>query len=122
MSSALVCAVDGFRPADDEALGQLRLQRPGDRGHAGEIGHALVVDPVPELLGAERRLADRGSSAAQFRARQADQVAPTVRQPRRRRIEQRRLGQDARAFGGEEKVARGIIHDIIHGQAFAIAL
>ena len=30
----------GLRPADDELLRQLLLQRPGDGGHAGEIGLA----------------------------------------------------------------------------------
>ena len=48
----------GFRAGDDEVVRQLLLQRAGDGGHAGEVGLAAVVDPVPELLGAEGRLAE----------------------------------------------------------------
>jgi hypothetical protein len=29
------------------------LQRAGNAAHRGKIGHALVVDPVPKLFGAE---------------------------------------------------------------------
>ncbi len=70
--------VGGLRAADDETLGQLGLQRAGDAGHGGEVGGALVVDPVPELLGPERLLADGGQLGRQFLARQAHQVAPSV--------------------------------------------
>ncbi len=62
----------------------------------------VVVNPVPELLGAERRLADVGELRGQLLARQADQVAPPVLEQRRRRIEQRRLGEDARPLGRRE--------------------
>ena len=106
-------------PADDEALGQLLLQRPGDRGHAGEIGDALVVDPVPELLGAERRLADRRHLGGQLGARQADQVAPPVGELHRRRIEQRRLGEDAVALG-RGQIEGGVVHQRA-GHALLIA-
>ena len=69
------------------------------RGHPGEVGLALVVDPVPELLGAERLLAHRHHLGRQLLARQADQVAPAVRQGRGRRVEERGLGEDALALG-----------------------
>ena len=61
-----------------------------------EIGDALIVDPVPELLGAERRLADRRHLRCKLGARQADQLAPPIGKLHRRRVEQRRLGEDAR--------------------------
>ena len=54
---------------------------------------------MPELLGAERLLADRGQLGRQLLARQADQVAPPVRQLRRRRVEQRGFGEDALPLG-----------------------
>ena len=53
---------------------------------------------MPELLGAERRLADRGHLGGQFGARQADEVAPSIGELHRRRIEQRRFGEDAVAL------------------------
>ena len=87
--------------------------------HAGEVGDALVVDPVPELLGAERRLADRRQLGGQFVARQADQVAPPVGSCDRRRIEQRRLGQDAVALGRRQVAVGSRGH--LAGHALLIA-
>jgi hypothetical protein len=40
---------------DDEAFGEPRLLRPRDIGHQREIGDAAIVDPVPDLLGAQLR-------------------------------------------------------------------
>jgi len=87
-----------FRTADHELLRQLRLQRLGDRRHAAEIRQPLVVDPVPQLLDAERRFPDRRHLRTQFGAVHPDQIPPPVRQLDSRRIEQRRLGQDPRAI------------------------
>ncbi len=102
-------------PADHEPLRQPGLQRLGDGGHAAKISHALVVDPVPQLLDAERRLADRRHLGAQFRPVHADQVAPPIRQRYVRWIEQRRLRQNPDAIG-----LREIAH--LGGHAFTIAL
>ena len=90
---------DRLGPADDEALGKPLLQRPGNRGHPGKIGDALVVDPMPELLGAERCFADRRHLGRELATRQADEVTPPVSELHRRRIEQCRLGEDAVALG-----------------------
>ena len=79
----------------------------------GEIGHALVIDPVPELLGAERLLADRRHLGRQLLARQPDQIAPAIRQHIAGRREQRRFGEDPLALGGGQ---------FAHGHAFVIAL
>ncbi len=49
---------------------------------------------MPELLGAERLLADRGDLAGKFRARQADEVAPSIGKLHRWRIEQCRFGEN----------------------------
>ncbi len=107
-----------LRAADHEPLGELLLQRPRDRGHAREVGDALVVDPVPELLGAERRLADFGEGFGKLVAREADEIAPPVRQHRRRRGEMRGFGEDARALGFREIERRAHLA----GQALSIAL
>ncbi len=77
----------GFGAGDDEVFRQLLLQRAGDGGHAGEVGLAAVVDPVPELLGAEWCLAEGCHLLGQFRAREADEVAAAVGELHRRRIE-----------------------------------
>ena len=77
----------GFRAGDDEVVRQLLLQRAGDGRHPGEVGLAAVVDPVPELLGAEGLLAEVSHLLGQFRAREADKVAATVGELYRRRIE-----------------------------------
>jgi hypothetical protein len=84
VSSFEVWTVVASGPADDEAFGQLGLQRLGDRTHPREIRHALMIEPVPDLLGAEGFLADRDQRIGQFLT-QADQVAPSVRQHAGRR-------------------------------------
>ena len=89
----------GLRAADDEALGELLLHRFGDSGHTREIGRALMVDPVPNLLGAERRLADGGQLGGEFGAREADEIAPAIGELGRRRGEARGFGEDADPLG-----------------------
>ncbi len=118
----------GDGAADHETLGELRLQRLGDRAHQREIGGALVVDPVPELFHAERLFADRRDLGGQLLARKADQVPPPVRQHVRRRVEQSGFGEDAGALGlGEVRAGhladeRRLGGQGVHaGQAFAMA-
>src|SRR3546814_8198563 len=53
--SSDVCSSDLRRAADDETVGQPRAHRLGDVGHRLEIGDAAVIDPVPNLLGAQLR-------------------------------------------------------------------
>ena len=71
VSSSLAATAYRVGPADDEAFRELLLQRPGDRGHTGEMGDAPVIDPMPDLLGAKRRLADRRHLGGEFARRQA---------------------------------------------------
>ncbi len=91
-------------------LGQSGLQRLGDRGHAGEVGHALVVDPVPQLLDAEGGFADgrhfrcqfgsgpcrRGRAGRPAAPLPAGRTGPTWREPWRGRVRRgRSLGGHA---------------------------
>ena len=64
-------------PRDREALGKLSAERLGERRHLLEPGGAPAIDPVPDLLGAERRQAELGERRAHLPARHPDQV--TVR-------------------------------------------
>ena len=82
-----------------------------------KVGRALVIDPVPQLLGAERLLPDRGQFLDQLRARQAHQLTPPVRQRHRRRREQGRLRENAIAFG----LGEGGGHQPLPEQALFIA-
>ena len=64
--------------ASGEMLGELGAQLLRDVGHAGEIGDAAEIDPVPELAGAHPGLALRHDARsderlAELGARQADQ-------------------------------------------------
>ena len=104
--------------ADDETLRQFFLQWAGDRRHLRKIGLALVVDPVPQLLHPKRFFPDRGEFDPQLFPRHTHEIAPAVGQRRVRRIEQRRLGQDALAFRLRE------VDDCVHfgGHALLIAL
>jgi hypothetical protein len=72
---------------------------------------------VPQLLGAKRRLADGGEFGDQFRPVQSDQIPPAVRQLDRRRVEPRRLGENAGAFGFGQ--IGGVAH--LPGHALLIA-
>ena len=74
---------------------------------------------MPELLGAERRLADRGHLRRELGARQADEVAPSISELHRRRIEQRRLGEDAIALR-RGQIEGGVTHQRA-GHALLIA-
>ena len=48
--------LDHLGPRDDEALGEPGALRLGDVAHRVEIADAAIVDPVPDLLGAQLRL------------------------------------------------------------------
>ena len=58
-----------------------------------------MVDPMPELLRAERRLPDLGEGHDQLGPIHADQFAAAVGQDGGRRREPGGLGQDAGALG-----------------------
>ena len=69
---------DDLGPLDHEQLGQAVTRLLGDVGHAAEIGHAMPVDPLPDLAGAERLQPGLDQGGLQVLARQADQVAAQV--------------------------------------------
>src|SRR3546814_9093492 len=48
------------RTAHRAGRGQALAEVLGKGGHGGEVGFAAMVDPVPELLGAERLFAELG--------------------------------------------------------------
>ncbi len=85
-------SVDRERARERVALGETRTHLFRDVGHRREIGGAAMIDPVPELLDAERRLAEPLHHAGQFGARQPDQA--WLGQVRRRRG--RRLGRQGK--------------------------
>ena len=45
--------LDHFRPGQREALGQPWLLCFGDIGHRGKVADSAIIDPMPDLLGAE---------------------------------------------------------------------
>ncbi len=61
-----------LRPVERIMLGQQRPERLADVQHGVEAGHALEIDPVPELRDAHLRLAlghpDRPKGIVEFRA------------------------------------------------------
>ena len=89
-----------FGAADDEVLGQFFLQGAGDAGHGCEVGDALVVDPVPELFGAEGFFADGFDFGGEFGAGQAYEVAAAVGEVVAGWGEEGGFGEDAVAVGG----------------------
>ena len=80
--SVETCAVDHLGPRDDEALGEPGLLRLGDVGHRREIGGAAIVDPVPQLLGAQLGLLGlepaRLQRGADLLAGEPDEIDPAV--------------------------------------------
>ena len=73
---------DHFGPRDDEALGEPAALRLGDVAHRRKVADPAVVDPVPDLLGAELGLPRleprRFERGADLLLRQADQLDPAV--------------------------------------------
>ena len=80
MPSALIWRLTTSRQLDREMLGQQRAVVLGEVGHRGEVAHAPVIDPLPDLPHAHLRLplrrAGRDQRVAQLVARQADDVQP----------------------------------------------
>ena len=72
---------------------------------------------MPELLRAERLLADCGELGHQLLAREADEIAPPIGERRGRRGEMRGFGEDAGALGLRQ--IEGGAH--LAGQALSIA-
>ena len=68
----------------------------------GENGNALVINPVPELLGAKRLFANRGHFPGKLFARQPDQIALAIGEQIARRRKRGGLGKDAFAIGGSQ--------------------
>jgi hypothetical protein len=73
---------DHLRPRNGEALREPRPLRLGDVGHRVEVGRPAIVDPVPDLLGAqlgllwlEARLLQGG---AKLVLRKPDELRPAV--------------------------------------------
>ena len=65
-------------PADAIGGGQFFAQRLWNILHGIETGHAAIIEPVPELLGAERLLPERHHLLGELLARETDQWAPVV--------------------------------------------
>ena len=89
----------------DEAVGHARLQRLGKRGHAAEVGFALVVQPQPHLLGAKRLLADGREGVDEFVPGQADQIERRLIHDR---IHRRSDGESQMEIHGDTRCARGL--------------
>ncbi len=76
----LARAVRGLLVAHGHGTGERevpleRLAQPArERGHRGEVGRAAVIDPVPELAGAEALEAEDGELLLELRAAEPDQV------------------------------------------------
>ena len=73
-------AVGGLRgdrhlgPGNLIALGEPRAEVLAERGHGREVAGAAMIEPVPKLVRAKRRLAQRRDLGLQFHPRHADQV------------------------------------------------
>ena len=63
------------RPAQLVVLGQSFAERLRQIGHRGEIGDAAMIDPVPQLAGAERLGPERGHFLGDLGAAQTDEIA-----------------------------------------------
>ena len=87
-------------PRDDIALGQIGAEALGQRGHRGEIGGAAMIDPVPELAGAEGRLADPGELGLELRPVEPDQLDSAIGGRGRR-------GEDIRMAGRAHDLPTG---------------
>ena len=61
---------------DDEFIGQLLPEILGQIGHGVEVGDTVPVQPLPQLLGAERLVPPLDQHVVELRARNADQVDP----------------------------------------------
>ena len=79
-----------------------------------------MIDPVPELFGAERLFADGRQFRDQFFPGQANQVSAAIRQGDAGWIEQRGFGEDAVALAGCQ-VQDGVGHQRVGGQALTMA-
>ena len=73
---------------DAESRAQPGPQRPSEGGHLLERGRAAMVDPVPDLPGAEGGQVEPGQRLGELRPAQPDQVAPVS--GRRRHVSGRR--------------------------------
>ena len=90
----------GAGPRDDIALGQIGAEALGQRGHQGEIGGAAMIDPMPELAGAEGRFADPGELGLELRPVEPDQLDSAIGGRGRR-------GEDIRMAGRAHDLPTG---------------
>jgi hypothetical protein len=94
------------RPLDHELLGEAGAEILGQRGHGREVGGATMIDPMPELAGAELRRPDGGHRGGQRLAIEADQVCAA---PVWERLRAPPAARGRRAHGERDSVVTYIV-------------